>query len=448
MRRRLALALLLAAVFIGGNGYLGWQAWQGEGAQAAPVRDEEADYRQLTFLFTRVLEVIRQEYVDEKKVNYKELYYAALRGMVNSLDPHSQFLDEEAFLETKRDTEGEFSGLGLVVGMNKEKQLIVLTPIEDTPGGRAGIMPGDRILKIEGRSTEKMPLNQAKKLLQGTKNTKVKLTLLRPPESDKKNSQGDIAELELTREVIRVTTVKEAKLLPTEIAGDEKVGYVRLEQFARNSAEEMEAALLKLEAAGMQSLVLDLRNNPGGLLPAAVDVAGKFLAPGTMVVSTRGRNAEKMQEFKSREIHPHPNYPIALLVNSYSASGAEIVAGALKDLKRAVLIGETTFGKGSVQSVEELGNGVGLRLTTAKYYTPSKKVIHEVGVEPDIVAPISDYEERQLVMSRSARVLTAEEKNELRDFHDTQLERAVAALKGIRIFQDRTSPKALAPAAP
>jgi carboxyl-terminal processing protease len=428
---------------VGLGGVLGFYAvWTSGAAPAVAPKNDETDYRKLTFLFARVVELIRQEYADEKKVSYKDLYYAALRGMVNSLDPHSQFLDEEAFQETKRDTEGEFSGLGLVVSM-KDNQLTVLTPVEDTPAGRAGLMPGDRILKIDGRSTEKMTLNQAKKLLQGPRNTKVKLALLRPPAE--KKDRGEILEIELTREIIRVTTVKEAKLLPSEIAGSEKVGYVRLEQFAKNTPEELEAALVKLEKDGMQSLVLDLRYNPGGLLPAAVDVAGKFLPAGTLVVSTRGRDPQKKQEFHSRETKPHPNYPMVVLVNGYSASGAEIVAGALKDLKRALLIGEPTFGKGSVQSVEELGSGVGLRLTTAKYYTPSLKTIHEVGIEPDILAPISDYEERQLVLIRSTRPLTPEEKTEILDFRDTQLDRAVATLKGIRIFQDRTSAKVETP---
>jgi carboxyl-terminal processing protease len=237
--------------------------------------------------------------------------------------------------------------------------------------------------------------------------------------------------------------------LPAELTGDDKIGYIRLEQFGENTAQEFEDALTKLEGEGMQALVLDLRNNPGGLLDSAVEVAGKFLPPGQVVVSTQGRLAEQNFEYRARGAKRHPNYPIAVLINGYSASGAEIVAGALKDLGRAVLVGETTFGKGSVQSVQDLGNGIGMRLTTAKYYTPSKRVIHQVGVSPDISAPISETEERELTMARQPQLLTAEEQQEVRNLRDTQLERAIGSLKSIRIFIQRQQQQLQAqPAAP
>lgn len=436
------------------------------------VKPPAEDTYQYTFLFNKVIELIREQYVDESKVNYKDLIYAALRGMLSSLDPHSQFLDEDSFAEMQKDTKGEFSGLGIVVGM-KDGNLIVIAPMEDTPGYRAGIMPGDRILKIEGKTTEKMSLLSAIKRLKGQRGEKVKLTLMHPKveakdakepkeskdkaakeplakDSTKEKNLGQVYEVELTRELIKVPTVRDAKLLPTDITGEDKVGYIRLEQFGENTPQEFEDALAKLEALGMQALVLDLRNNPGGLLDSAVEVAGKFLPPGQVIVSTQGRLAEQNYEYRARGMKKHPNYPIAVLVNGYSASGAEIVAGALKDLNRAVLVGETTFGKGSVQSVQDLGNGIGLRLTTAKYYTPSKKVIHEVGVPPDIYAPISDAEERGLMLARSPQLLSAEEKQELRNLRDTQLERAVGSLKSIRIFNQRQqqAPSAATNAAP
>jgi len=388
-----------------------------------------------TLLLTRVIELIRQEYVDESKVSYKDLTYAALKGILSSLDPHSQFLDEESFSEMQRDTKGEFSGLGLVVGM-KDNSLIVIAPMEDTPAFRAGILPGDHIIKIDGKSTEKMTLNGAIKHLRGEVGEKIKLTMLRPKGNDPKEP-GEVYEAELTRETIKVATVREAKLLPSELTGEERVGYIRLEQFGDNTPEEMEAALTQLEGLGMQALILDLRNNPGGLLDAAVETAGKFLPPGQVIVSTQGRTPAQSFEYRAHGTKRHPNYPIVVLINSYSASGAEIVAGALKDLGRAVLIGETTFGKGSVQSVQDLGGGIGLRLTTAKYYTPSKKTIHEVGVPPDIAAPITDAEERGLVLARSQRLLSADEKDQVRNMHDTQLERAVSALRGIRVYTQR-----------
>lgn len=413
------------------------------------VKSTEDSY-QYSLLLAKVVELIREQYVDEGKANYKELTYAALRGMLSSLDPHSQFLDEDSFAEMQKDTKGEFSGLGIVVGV-KDGNLIVIAPMEDTPGFRAGILPGDRILKIEGKSTEKMSLLNAIKKLKGQRGEKVRLTLMHPKEETAKDAKpskttakdskvpkekngGEVYEVELVRELIKVPTVRDAKLLPSDLTGNDKVGYIRLEQFGENTAQEFEDALVKLEAQGMQSLVLDLRNNPGGLLDSAVEVAGKFLPTGQVIVSTQGRLPEQNFEYRARGTKRHPNYPIAVLINGYSASGAEIVAGALKDLKRAVLVGETTFGKGSVQSVQDLGNGIGLRLTTAKYYTPSKKTIHEVGVPPDILAPISDTEERGLMMARAPQLLSADEKQELRNLRDTQLERAIGSLKSIRIF--------------
>jgi carboxyl-terminal processing protease len=231
--------------------------------------------------------------------------------------------------------------------------------------------------------------------------------------------------------------VKDAHLLPATIAGQDKIGYIRIEEFGENTSDELDHALENLQHDGMQALVLDLRNNPGGLLDAAVDVAGKFVAPNTVIVSTKGRTADQEQEFRARPEREQPDYPMAVLINGYSASGAEIVAGALKDLKRGILVGETTFGKGSVQTVQPLGNGVGLRLTTAKYYTPSKNTIHEVGISPDISVPISDEEERRIVLAEVKRPLSASEKDEAAKAEDRQLERAVSSLRSIRIYRER-----------
>jgi carboxyl-terminal processing protease len=421
-------------------------------AAPAPAPAPEEDSYQATLLFTRVVELIRQDYVDGEKVAYKDLIYAALRGMLSSLDPHSQFLDEDAFAEMQRDTKGEFTGLGLILG-TKDGALIVISALEGTPGYRAGILPGDRILKINETSTERLPYAAAVKALRGKRGEKVRMTLYRapakPPAKGVAVADGDapenIYEVEMTRELIKVSTVKEVKLLPPETAGDEKIGYLRLEQFGENSVAEFDKALDDLQKQGARALVLDLRNDPGGLIDAAVDIAGEFLPPGTVVVSTQGRTEDSRREYRSRRDHPPVTYPLVVLVNGFSASGSEIVAGALQDLKRAVIVGETTFGKGSVQSVVSLGNGIGVRLTTAKYYTPNHRVIHEKGVEPDIAAPVTAAEERNLIRLRSPALLTAEEKLSLRGVRDSQLERAVAALRGILFHGDRA--KAPAPAA-
>ena len=237
------------------------------------------------------------------------------------------------------------------------------------------------------------------------------------------------------------------------MAGQDKIGYVRIEEFGENTSDELDLALDNLERSGIQGLVIDLRNNPGGLLDSAVDVAGKFVPPNTVIVSTKGRTPDESQDFRARLQRQHPDYPIALLINGYSASGAEIVAGALKDLHRAILVGETTFGKGSVQTVQPLGNGVGLRLTMAKYYTPSKKTIHEVGVAPDIEVPITDAEERRIILAEAKRPLTPQEQVEAAKAEDRQLERAVSSLRSVLIYRARQAaleptPKTTAEAKP
>jgi carboxyl-terminal processing protease len=428
MQSKARLTILLAAFFLL-TGVLGWQS--GRSAAIAEKPDDSYEY---TLLFARVMQLIRQDYVDPNKTSYKELTYAALRGMLSSLDPHSQFLDEDGFQEIQRETKGEFSGLGIVVGM-KGNSLVILSPMEGSPSSRAGLMPGDRILRIDGKSTDKMTLAAASKLLKGQTGEKAALTLLRPVAGAP--GGGTIFDVELTRETIRVASVKEAKMLPASMAGQEKIGYVRIEEFAENTSDELDHALEGLEQNGMQALVIDLRNNPGGLLDSAVQVAGKFVPQNVVIVSTKGRTPDQEKEFRALPERQHPNYPIALLINGYSASGAEIVAGALKDLNRAILVGETTFGKGSVQSVQPLGNGVGLRLTTAKYYTPSKKTIHEVGISPDIEVPITDAEDRRIVMAQSNRALTPDEQADVAKMVDKQLERAVSSLRSVRIYSDR-----------
>src|SRR3984893_1636053 len=357
--RRLVLIPLLACLALG--------AFPGASAQEAqPGKSEEDNgYSQIS-IFAKAVQLLRQDYVDGNKTSYHDLITAAMKGMLSSLDPHSQFMDPNDFRDMQDDTRSRFNGLGIEVSM-KSGLPTVVTPMEDTPAARAGILSGDQILKINGTSTEKMDLQEAINLLRGAPGQKVTLTLMRP-------SSKEIKEYNLERAEIKVQSVKGAKLLDPELTGSFKIGYVRLIQFNEPTAEELSKGLDDLEKKGMQSLILDLRNNPGGLLNSAVDVCAQFVPPNTKVVSTQGRVASQQREYStSGASKVRPSFPMAVLVNVGSASGAEIVSGALKDLHRAIVIGETTFGKGSVQNVMQLPDGSALRFTTAKYYTPSKQ---------------------------------------------------------------------------
>ena len=394
-------------------------------------KKDDDGYSQIA-VFARALQLIRQDYVDEKKVTYEQLTHAALRGMLESLDPHSQFMEPDDFKGMQDDTNSRFGGLGVVV-TERDDKLIIVSPMEDTPGFRAGLLPGDQILKIDGVSTEKMSLNDAITKLRGDAGQKVTLTIYRA-------SSKEYKDFEMVREIVKVTSVKEAKLLNKEQTGDFKIGYARITQFNVPTSDELAHKLDELEKEGMQAFILDLRYNPGGLLNSAVDVAGQFLEPGKLVVSTEGRVQSQDKIYRvSGSMKSRPHYPVAVLINNGSASGSEIVAGALKDYNRAILVGETTFGKGSVQSVIQLQDGTALRLTTAKYFTPSKNVIHEHGVTPTIRATMSSEQERQLMYQRREDVPPEEMKKTLAGFRDIQLDRAVDALKSVMVYADRSA---------
>jgi len=402
-------------------------------ALAADGDKQDAGYANMA-VFARAMQLVRQDYVDENKVDYEQLTRAALRGMLSHLDPHSQFMEPTDFKGMQDDTNSRFGGLGVVVAQ-RDGNLVIVTPMEDAPGARAGLLSGDQIMKIEGRSTEKMELQEAINLLRGDIGQKVTLTILRP-------QTKELKDYTLVRESIKVASVKDAKLLGPEFAGDFKIGYVRITQFNVPTATELADKLDVLEKQGMQALVLDLRGNPGGLLDSAVKVAGQFLPPKTLVVSTEGRVASQHKVYPTpAESKPRPNYPLAILINGNSASGSEIVAGALKDLNRAILVGETTFGKGSVQSVIQLQDGSALRLTTAKYYTPSKNVIHEKGVSPTIRATLTPEQERLVMLQRREEAASDSDRKELIGFRDPQLDRAVDALKGVMIYAERNGDK-------
>ena len=405
--------------------------------EAQPAKSEEDNgYAQIS-IFAKALELIRQDYVDDNKTSYHDLINAAMKGMLSSLDPHSQFMDPDDFRDMQDDTRSRFNGLGIEVSM-KNGLPTVIAAMEDTPAAKAGILSGDQILRINGISTERMDLQDAINVLRGPAGAKITLTLLRP-------STKEIKEYTLQRAEIKIQSVKGARLLDPEFTGPFKIGYIRLVQFNEPTADELSKALDELQKQGMQALILDLRNNPGGLLNSAVDVCAQFLPPNTKVVSTQGRVASQQHDYStSGAKKERPNFPMVVLINEGSASGAEIVAGALKDLHRAVLVGETTFGKGSVQNVMQLPDGSAVRFTTAKYYTPSKQVIQGNGVTPNIRVAVTADQERSLSALRNAGNMKPEDEKSIIKARDPQMLRAIDALKGVMIYAQENAPKAQA----
>jgi len=381
-------------------------------------------------LYSEVLQRVRAEYVDGQNLTYHDLTYAALKGMVKVLDPHSEFLDPAAYHDLQDDTEGQFGGLGLYVTV-RSNYVTVITPMEDTPGFRAGILAGDRIIKINSEDAVKMPLEDAVKKLRGKPGSRVTMTVERP-------SSGLVKNYTLIRAVIQVKMIEDINRKREFPLSDDKIGYVSIKQFGDKTGDELEGALRKLQAQGMKALILDLRWNPGGLLDEAVNVCQKFLPRGQLIVSTEGRdpaqNSVRNAAGSGDELH---GMPIVVLVNLSSASASEIVTGCLQDLHRAIILGEKTFGKGSVQSIFPFDDGSALKLTTAKYYTPSHRVIHEHGIMPDIVVPMSDDEEALLQFKRApggVEMLNETNRARLAKFQDPQLIRAQDLLKGILLY--------------
>src|SRR5512143_385113 len=325
--------------------------------------------------FTQAMEIIKRNYVENP--DSRELIEGALKGMVSSLDPHSSYMTERQFKEMNMDIKGEFTGVGIQIGV-KNQQLTIIAPIEDTPGFRAGLAAGDKIMKINDEWTKDMSIEQAVDKMRGPKGTSVKLMIFR-------EGWDKPREFSIVRDVIKVVSVKSRML-------DDGVGYVKIIQFQGQTADELEKALKSLEAKGMKKMVLDLRNDPGGLLDSSVDVSGKFLPKDSLVVYLQGRQKTDRKDFTTTSSQTPRNYPVVVLVNTGSASASEIVAGALQDSKRALIVGTQTFGKGSVQTVFPLDGG-GLRLTTAKYYTPSGRSIQNVGITPDIEVKLPTVKE-------------------------------------------------------
>jgi carboxyl-terminal processing protease len=431
MKKRLFYPALIAALAV--NLFFGAQVYL-HSAEAAGKDDIYANLR----LFTLVLERVREDYVDGAKLSYQELIYGALKGMIGTLDPHSEFMDPQKYDELKKDTEGSFGGVGIQVGLRGD-YLTVIAPMDDTPAARAGILAGDRIVKIDGKNSERFGLTEAVKHLRGASGTVVTLTILRP-------STSVLKDFVLKREDIKVEMVRDLNGKGEYPVSDNKLGYIRIIQFGEHTDSELVAALQKLKAQDMQGLILDLRDNPGGLLDEAVEVCSPFLKSGTLIVSTEGRDPGEKHEYHAAGRDPFKT-PMVVLVNGGSASASEIVAGCLQDLKRAVIVGEQSFGKGSVQSIINLPGGCGLRLTTAKYYTPSHKVIHEKGITPDIVVPMSEEDTQAVFLKRTpglADSLEPDQREQVNKARDVQLDRAMDVLKGIMLFtrRDAGAPKA------
>jgi len=442
MNRRILYGFLVTALGI--NLFFGAQIYF-YSAHASQKDDPYENYR----LLADVLEKVRQEYVDGDKLTYQDLIHGALKGMLNTLDPHSEFMDPEKFDELKKDTEGEFGGLGVIVEVTKDKVLTVISPMEDTPGFRAGIMPQDQILKIDGKSTSHFKWTEdAVKELRGEPGTFVNITVRRP-------STGQIKDYRLERAVIKVDTVKDIAGKSDFPLVQNGIGYVRITQFGEKTSDDLDKALKRITSEGAKALIIDLRNNPGGLLEQARDVCEKFLPFNQLIVTTEGRGPTPVSELRASGRGKRIDMPMAVLVNGNSASAAEIVAGCLQDLQpitHAIVVGEQTFGKGSVQSILPLADGSALRLTTAKYYTPSHKVIHEHGITPDIVVPMTQSEQADLRSKQTTGgldVLSPKDRERVEAVHDRQLDRALDLLKGVLLYSQRSpGPSRVAAAVP
>jgi carboxyl-terminal processing protease len=429
----LKIILMIFAVFL-----IGVLIGSGQSQRVSALSD--STYEDLK-VFTDVMGLIQKDYVEETKS--KDLIYGAIKGMLETLEPHSAFMPPDMFKEMQQETKGQFEGLGIEITI-KDGILTVVSPIEGTPAYKAGVLAKDQIIKIDGESTKNFTLIDSVKRLRGPKGTKVTITIMR-------EGVAKPRDFTLVRDVIPVRSVRHELL-------EKKYGYIRLSQFQEKTDGEFEKAMKALEdgsKGNLKGLVLDLRNNPGGLLESAAQIADRFIDSG-LIVSVEGR-----REDQNRKYYAHPDshmthYPLVVLVNGGTASGAEIVAGAIQDHGRGIIVGTQTFGKGSVQTIIPLKGGSGLKLTTARYYTPSGRSIQAIGILPDIIVKAMRPEEEKEVISPKLptekdleRHLTDVEKEapqekekpkkeELKEKKpaDYQLERAFELLKSWEIFKN------------
>lgn len=376
--------------------------------------EREDLYKELE-IFSEGLAIIEKKYVEDKSA--QDLIYGAMKGLLLSLDSYSQFLTPDDYKNLLVETEGKFGGLGIEITI-REGLLTIVSPMEDTPAWEAGVKAGDIIVKIDGELTKSITLDEAVKKLRGKPGTEVTITILR--EQDKK-----LKDLTITRGIIKIKDIKRALIL------EDNIGYVKIAEFRETTPKDLEKALEKLEKEGLKALIIDVRNNPGGLLSSAIDISSQFLPDGEVVVSTKSRS-ESERVYRSVSLEKkYLDIPIVVLINKGSASGSEILASALRANNRAILLGEATFGKGSVQTIVPLSDGSALRLTTSKYYTPKGESIHEEGIKPDIVVSEEITEE--------SKEDVFEELDGKKDFDykkDYQIVRALDLLKGILVLKN------------
>ncbi len=386
-------------------------------------------------IFSDALTIIEKNYVEP--VDTKELIYGGVKGMVETLDPHSSFMTPDLFKEMEIETKGEFGGVGIEITI-KDGLLTVISPIEGTPAFNAGIKAGDKIIAIDGKSARNISITEAVKKIRGPKGTKVTLTIIRKGLKEPKD-------FVITRAIIKIKSVK-YKLL------DNNYAYIKIIQFQENTADLLDEAINKLRknSKELKGIILDLRNDPGGLLDQAIKVTDRFIDSGLIVYTDGRKENQKMKFYAHKGGLKILDIPMIVLVNSGSASASEIVAGALQDYGRGVILGTPTFGKGSVQTIIPLSDGSGLRLTTAKYYTPSGRSIHGKGIIPDIIVKNDSIEERMalrekdleshvdIMLKRRKEEVKEKESKRIEEGKDIQLERALELLKSWNIFRKST----------
>lgn len=372
-----------------------------------------------------VMRTVNENYVDPAAAGYEPLSRLALHGMVETLDPHSEYLESKDNQELEEDLDGEYGGIGVEIETNRGV-LTVTLPIAGGPGAKAGIQEGDEIVSVDGKAVDHgIPMDRVVDRLRGKPHTHVKVGLRRPRESRR-------LEVDVEREVVKVLSVRNARIL------DGSTGYLQIREFSDHTGEQFDEAVNGLLAKGIDSLVIDLRNNPGGLLDAAVDVAEPFFKKGNLIVYTQGRKPADRENYYSETDGEPLKLPVAVLINGETASAAEIVAGALKDSGRAVIVGERSYGKGSVQTIFKLRNGEGLRLTTAHYFTPSGVLINGRGITPQVEVVMTPDEDQKLERQVARPEITnPDEFKERFDFlpiEDRQLDAALDVLHVARVL--------------
>jgi len=394
----------------------------------------DRDLDRSTEYVREVLQLVNENYVEGKSVQYPALARSAIHGITDSLDPHSEFMEAKDYQQLQEDMSSEFGGVGIQVELRKN-HVVIVAPIAGGPSERAGIQRGDEIVSIDGQVLEKASMESVVDKLRGKPKTRVKLGLVRP--SSKRNF-----EVTIVREMIKTESVRDVQLL------SDNIDYVQITQFTERTGEEFIKALNKLSDLKATALIIDLRNNPGGLLDAAVAVAEPFFKKGELIVYTQGRKASDREDYKAESDDAPLEVPTAVLINAGSASAAEIVSGALKDTGKAVIVGERSFGKGSVQSIFKLKNGEGMRLTTARYYTPSGITLHEKGVLPTVEVVMTPEDDQNIRLQRARHdVIDPKDFKERFGFapiEDRQLQAAVDVLRGIMILETR-SPETAVP---